>query len=174
MIHHTIKHPDVFPDEQITEPASYTTRNTAKGIILDAHRKIALVSKKGSGYYFLPGGGVEEGETPEQALMRECGEEMGHSIKIDKKFATTSEYRAKSGELYQASCFMARLAEDGEEVEIIPEDSSYGMETLWITRAEAIELFKKQLKKITDKTDNYYNRKFNTIRDLFFIEKSLI
>lgn len=174
MIHHTIKHSDLFPEEAISEPANYTTRKTAKGIVLDQHRKIALVSKKGSGFYFLPGGGVEEGETPEQALQRECGEEMGQSIKIDKKFATTSEYRARSGELYEASCFIARLSEDGEEEEVIPEDSSYSMETIWLIRAEAMDLMKRQLKKITEKTDNYYNRKFNTTRDLFFIEKSLI
>lgn len=174
MIHHTIKHVDVFPEEACVEPAFYSTRRTAKGIVLDSHRKVALVSKKGSGFYFLPGGGIEEGESTEEALKRECAEEMGQSIKIERKFATTSEYRAKSAELYETSCFIARLSEDGQDLEVIPDDSLLGMEVLWIGKPEAIELLKKQAKKITDKTDNYYSRKFNTLRDLYFIDKSLI
>lgn len=33
-------------------------------------------------YWVIPGGGVEEGETRENALMRECREELGISVKI--------------------------------------------------------------------------------------------
>lgn len=173
MIHHTIKHKDVFPEDQTTEPEKYKTRNTVKGIILDTHNKIALVAKKGSGFYFLPGGGVEDGESAEEALKRECAEEIGCNITIEKKFAVISEYRDVSGELYQTSCFIARLSGDVGDPDLIPEDSLYGMETLWVIRVEAIDLLRKQMKKINNKTDNYYSRKFNTVRDLFFIEKSL-
>lgn len=33
-------------------------------------------------YYSLPGGGVEKGETPEQAAMRELQEELGATIEV--------------------------------------------------------------------------------------------
>ena len=176
MIHHTIKHADVFPEEACVEPElkEYNTRYTAKGIILDQHKKIALVAKKGSGFYFLPGGGIEAGESAEQALKRESMEEIGGHIIIDRKFAVISEPRAKSAEIYETSCFIARLSGDAGEPDLTPEDSLLGMETLWIGRPEAMELLKKQAKKINYKTDNYYNRRFNTVRDLYLIEKSLV
>ncbi len=174
MIHHTIKHRDIFPDEEVIEPVAYITRRTVKGIIFDQQRRIVLVTKKGSGFYFLPGGEVEEGGMLEQALKMECLEEIGANIEIVKKFATVSEYRTKSAELYETSCLIADIAREEGEPDLMEEDRMFGMDTKWIIRAEAMDILKAQLKKINNKTQNYYNRKFNTARDLFFIEKSLI
>jgi 8-oxo-dGTP pyrophosphatase MutT (NUDIX family) len=44
--------------------------------------------KKDEVYYVFPGGGVEEGEELEEALKRECREELGVEIKIIKNFAS--------------------------------------------------------------------------------------
>jgi len=53
------------------------------GILLNRKNELLLVNhrKKGKSYWLLPGGGVEYGETMEQALKREFKEELSLRIK---------------------------------------------------------------------------------------------
>lgn len=64
-------------------------RNRA-GIILIHEGKLALIErhKQGRHYYAFPGGGVDEGETDEQAAIREAEEELGIQVKVLQKAAT--------------------------------------------------------------------------------------
>lgn len=56
--------------------------------------KIAVVSLPRG--LFLLGGGVEEGETEEQCIVRECFEEIGYSIKLGTKFGWSETYTVHS------------------------------------------------------------------------------
>lgn len=60
------------------------------GIILIHEGKLALIERhrQGRHYFAFPGGGVDEGETDEQAAIREAEEELGIRVKIVKKAAT--------------------------------------------------------------------------------------
>ncbi|MBO4925148.1 MAG: NUDIX domain-containing protein [Clostridia bacterium] len=51
-------------------------RNSARGIII-RDGKIAMVHSLKYDYYKFPGGGIENGETPREALIRETREEAG-------------------------------------------------------------------------------------------------
>ncbi|MCM0648885.1 NUDIX domain-containing protein [Clostridium swellfunianum] len=42
--------------------------------------------------FFLPGGGVENDETYEECLKRECSEELGYDIEIAKYIGKLSNY----------------------------------------------------------------------------------
>lgn len=56
--------------------------------IIVSSGKILLINrvKKDDSYWVIPGGQIEIGENQEQALRRECIEELGIEIKINKLF----------------------------------------------------------------------------------------
>ena len=60
------------------------------GIILIHEGKLALMErhKQGRHYFAFPGGGVDEGETDEQAAIREAEEELGIKVEVVQKAAT--------------------------------------------------------------------------------------
>lgn len=63
------------------------TRRAVRGII--AHNGKLLMVKNRKGDYKFPGGGLEKGETVEEALLREIKEETGYnSIEIKEKTGT--------------------------------------------------------------------------------------
>ena len=59
------------------------------GIILIHQEKLALMErhKQGRHYFAFPGGGVDEGETDEQAAIREAEEELGIRVEVVLKAA---------------------------------------------------------------------------------------
>jgi 8-oxo-dGTP pyrophosphatase MutT (NUDIX family) len=58
-------------------------RHIARAILLDVLDRVLLFwldptrDPRGMGYWYLPGGGIDEGETPEVAIARELQEEAG-------------------------------------------------------------------------------------------------
>jgi 8-oxo-dGTP diphosphatase len=62
---------------------------TRAGIVLIEDDKVALIERHRGGldYFVFPGGGVDEGETPEQAAIRETMEELGLVVVIKQKLA---------------------------------------------------------------------------------------
>lgn len=59
------------------------------GIVLIQNGKVALIERHRAGldYFVFPGGGVDDGETPERAAVREAMEELGIEIAIKQKIA---------------------------------------------------------------------------------------
>jgi 8-oxo-dGTP diphosphatase len=63
----------------------------AIGIILNADQtKVMLIKRRDVPVWVLPGGGVEKGETAEEALIREIQEETGYQVQILRKCAEYS------------------------------------------------------------------------------------
>jgi 8-oxo-dGTP pyrophosphatase MutT (NUDIX family) len=62
---------------------------TRAGIVLIENNKVALIERHRAGleYYVFPGGGVDDGETPEQGAIRETMEELGVEVVIKQKVA---------------------------------------------------------------------------------------
>jgi len=97
--------------------------SAAIGIVLNPERtQVLLVKRQDVPIWVLPGGGVDAGETPEEAILRETLEETGLAVKILRK---TGEYSP-----------INRLALDTYIFECIP---VIGTETL-LTGSETKEI----------------------------------
>ena len=59
-------------------------------IVLIQDGAVALIERQRAGrtYYAFPGGGVDLGETPEDAVVREAREELGLTVRVRRLVAT--------------------------------------------------------------------------------------
>lgn len=82
----------------------------------------------------LPGGAIEEGESPEEALMRELEEEVNIKNASSVESMGTTTYEDGGSIVYR---FTIRLtAEEFKNVRLVSE----GQRLDWFTRTEALEL----------------------------------
>ncbi len=70
--------------------ARYAEREAAYAVVLDAERRVATVREHNG--LFLPGGGIEAGESPEEALLRESLEECGRPLEIIRPIGQAIQY----------------------------------------------------------------------------------
>ena len=91
--------------------ATYTDRVGARAVLINDEGQIALMHVTNRGYYKLPGGGMDEGETIEETLRRELKEEIGaDSIEILSEIGQIDEYREIWSKKSIHQCFLVRLS----------------------------------------------------------------
>ena len=69
----------------------YEPRPGAYALIRDDVNRL-LILHNTVGNFGLPGGGIDPGESPEQALAREVLEETGHAVAIGSEFCRANQY----------------------------------------------------------------------------------
>ena len=116
------------------EGVDYHELPCARAVIHNKKEEFAFVAL-GTEEYFLLGGGMEKGETPQQTIMRECIEEAGAKVIVGRKIGTAADYLfAKKEQAYfhkVVEYFEARI-EAFVRVELEPDHK-----LVWSTLEEA-------------------------------------
>lgn len=165
----TILHQELFPYRIVDQGFTFSMRPTVRVVIFDENRAICIRSKKGSGFSFLPGGGIEDNEDMVEALKRECLEEVGCNITNIQKIGTVIEHRDETKEKRTSECFVANLLGEKLEPSLAIGDEA-GFDVIWVDIKQAIDLLENQKNIINEKTNNFYSKTFNTVRDLYILK----
>lgn len=168
---HSIKDSDIF-DNPLPEPNEYIPRPTVKGIVVDDEGKIALL--RGLTHSLFPGGGVEEGESLENAFIRECIEEIGCRVEIGSTLGTALQLRSKDNRKFDTHFFIAKIIGEKGIATTVQEDEQ-GLPTDWLSKEEVLDLLKKQVENLTtdEKYKEVYQPHFNCRTHLAAFKKYL-
>lgn len=115
------------------------TRTDCRAVIL-REGKILLSHETGTGWWLVPGGGLEPGETPEECCIREVEEETGLLVKPLRQFLTLYEYYEEYR--YISHYFICEITGQGQ-MRLTENEAARGLEPAWLPLSEAIELFSK-------------------------------
>ncbi len=103
--------------------------------------------KNGEEYYVFPGGGVEEGESIEEAAIREAKEETGLDVTLGKKL-WEYENKGRLGYYYLVDKFKGelRLKIGGPEQDRQSSDNVYRLEWVPLVKLKDVNLFPETMK----------------------------
>ena len=136
-------------DEEYPFSGFTHTRIVARGIVLNEHGLVALhhiVRNDIFGkqqYFETPGGGVDEGEMIEEALKRECSEELGEDVEIIRKLGVVEDAYNIIHRRNVNHYYLCRKLNQSQ-THFVSEGDALIQETLWLDLNKAIEAMESQ------------------------------
>lgn len=142
-------------------------RKAARVVLFDEDGKTPIMDVRYGEYYKIPGGGVEEGETDEQAAIREAREECGCEIKILEKISEQEFADPNPGYediIHHSVCYLAEKIGEKNNPEFDEHEKNNKFQLKWVSFDEAVKLFE------SSNTDDILARLINK-RDLKFLKR---
>jgi ADP-ribose pyrophosphatase YjhB (NUDIX family) len=144
----------------------YRLRKSARTILFDDTGKMATQYLQKYTFHKLPGGGVDAGESVEDALRREVLEEVGCDSKILRPIGIVIEYRNKYKLLHISYCFVSNVIGPIGQPQLEKEEIEEGQTTLWLPPEEVLGKMKVD---VPGKYEGY----FILQREITFLEEYL-
>lgn len=150
------------------------TRTAVRAILINDDNKIAILYKKNKNEYKLVGGGVDEGETYEEALERETLEESGCKIEILQELGYIEEYRGEMNFKQISYVYVAKVIEDTKVLHLTQKEKDEGSEICWFEPAEALKKISECYDKVkASEYSSVYSTKIIIKRDMCILQKYL-
>ncbi len=143
---------------------TFELRKSARAILLNETGEIATQYLSNHFFHKLPGGGIDPGETVEEALRREIKEEVGCDCEIEREIGLVIEYRKEHTLLHMSFCYLARVKGPITESSLEQAEIDEGMSTIWMSPEVAIA-------KMEIDVPNTYQGKFILKRELAFLRE---
>lgn len=136
-------------------------REGCRAIIIKEN-KVLLSWEERKNVYMSPGGGVENGESLEECVVRELQEEAGYKVKPIKPFVKVNEYCYET--LWVNNYFICEI--EGECERHLTESEIYNrVKPVWIEIDKAIEIFGEYDSKTVDHA-SLYLREYTVLNKL--------
>ena len=135
---------EIYRDKDINVLGKQIYREAVRGIIKRGNKILMIYSSK-QGDYSFPGGGVDIGETYQEALLREVREECGARVtNICSDFGKMVEYAIPIESEYDvfkmtSYYFICEVDQIFEEQKLEEYEKELGFEPVWIDIDTAIE-----------------------------------
>lgn len=158
--------------EEIVSMNNPMHRKASRGIVLDDNDNMAVFYKKNKNQYKLPGGGLDENESFEEAFIREVEEEVGCKVQIIKCIGYTEEYKTKSNYMQTSYVFIGKIIEKLENLSLTQMEDEEGGQRLWMTPEETLEKMKENYNKLlASEYTSLYSTKIVAKRDIAILEE---
>ena len=117
-----------------------------------------------SDWWLVPGGGMEEGETPEACCVRETEEETGLIVRPAEQFLTLYEYYEEYR--YISHYFLCAVLGQGR-MRLTDAEKRRGLEPAWLPLADAVRLFSQHqaYASVSEEKRGAYLREYTALRE---------
>ncbi|WP_336775764.1 NUDIX hydrolase [Paenibacillus sp. MMO-58] len=144
------------------------SRCAARGVLFNNRGQVAMMYMAEPDLYKLPGGGMEEGESPEEAFVREIKEETGCEAEVIRRLGFIEEHKNRNGFLQHSHCYLAK-ARHGEGTAALTEaEKQLGMSVQWLSVSQALDIMGKA---VAGEEDNHSNF-FMLMRDRIILKEA--
>lgn len=169
----TFTQKDIFPEkEDNKEKINFEDRITGKAIVFDDDKNVALIGTKVNSFYLLPGGGIDQGESIEVGIIRECLEEIGCNVELKMSIGTIDDYRNRDKKHCINYCYTAKLVGEKGELTLTEDEKKNGLHVIWVPLEEAIKILEKEVGQLKRGEVTFYNTGFNILRDHLFLKEA--
>ena len=153
------------PDPEFQESTAKTPllRNSTRCIMVNSEEQICLLHSRARGYFAIPGGGIEPGETLLQALNRETLEETGFTIFNPQPIGKVIENR---NDRITTTFFFTATPSQNLGTHYMEDEIEEDYELIWVAPDQALKIFSDYYQNLKNHNFTPYKASFITARNL--------